>query len=402
MINRYMKIFNQIVYIHDYRGGIYMSFTEEIKNYALDLGYCGVGCISIDAVADYVEILKSRNETYDFLIRQPQGPMKGAIPKVFMPEAKSIIVLAWDYFQKDFPKTLTEKIGRAYLSRSYHPLENSINGARVKLMEKFLVSKGCKVNTNINVPARWASAKAGVTTFGKNNFAYVNGVGSFIIIYTIVIDQKLDYDQPTMNCQCPQNCRACMAACPTAAIYEPFKLNPYKCLGFNAWMRQEKNNIPTVIPEGIREKMGTRVHGCDLCQEACPRNRKKLKSQFPKDQFLEKISRNFTLIDLLHITDDFYRKNVYPIMYNYIEDYKYFKRNAAVAIGNTGDSGMIPELAKILDNEDEDELVRIHVAWAIGHIGGKKAKQVLLNRLDEEQSIATKQEIISALNNCSV
>ena len=102
------------------------------------------------------------------------------------------------------------------------------------------------------------------------------------------------------------------------------------------------------------------------------------------------------------ITDDFYRKNVYPIMYNYIEDYKYFKRNAAVAIGNTGDSGMIPELAKILDNEDEDELVRIHVAWAIGHIGGKKAKQVLLNRLDEEQSIATKQEIISALNNCSV
>ncbi|AFV05281.1 hypothetical protein UNSWDHB_1104 [Dehalobacter sp. UNSWDHB] len=47
-------------------------------------------------------------------------------------------------------------------------------------MEAFLISKGCKVNTKINVPARWAAAKSGVTTFGKNNFAYVRGIGSLL------------------------------------------------------------------------------------------------------------------------------------------------------------------------------------------------------------------------------
>jgi len=137
-----------------------------------------------------------------------------------------------------------------------------------------------------------------------------------------VIDRELDYDQPTMDCRCPPNCRACMDACPTGAIYEPFKLNPYKCLGFNAWMRQEKNNIPAVIPKEIREKMGIHVHGCDLCQEACRRNQKILKSEFPKDEFLEEISQNFTLNEILHMPEDFYKEKVHPIMYNYIQDFK--------------------------------------------------------------------------------
>ena len=377
-----------------------MSLTKEIKSFALDLGYCRVGCISVDSFAEYIEILKSRNEHYGFWIQRPQGPMKGANPKEFMPSAKSVIVLVWDYFQKDFPKSLTDKIGRIYLSRSYQPSENRISGARIKLMEEFLISKGCEVNTKINVPARWAAAKAGITTFGRNTFAYVQGIGSFVVIYTIVIDQELDYDQPTMNCQCPPNCTICMDACPTGAIYEPFKLNPCKCLGYNAWVTQEKNNMSTVIPKEMREKMGIHMHGCDLCQEACPKNQSKLKSKFPKDEFLEGISQNFTLYEALNMSEDFYREKVYPIMYNYIEEFKYFKRNAAVAIGNTRDLRMLSELEKTL-NEDE-ELVRIHVAWAIGRIGGSEAKHILLNRLDRERSDWVREEIVSALDDCDI
>lgn len=377
-----------------------MPLTKEIKSFALDLGYCKVGCISVDSFADYTEILKSRSEHYEFWIQQPLGPMRGANPKEFMPSAKSVIVLVWDYFQKDFPKVLTDKIGRIYLSRSYLAPENRISSARIKLMEEFLISKGCKVNTKINVPARWAAAKAGVTTFGKNTFASVQGIGSFIVISTIVIDQELDYDQPTMDCLCSPNCSACMDICPTQAIYEPFKMNPSKCLGFNAWSRQEKNNIPTVIPKEIREKMGTHIHGCDLCQEVCPRNQNKLKSKFPKDEFLEEISQNFTLHEILHMSDDFYREKIHPIMYNYMEEFKYFKRNAAVAIGNTKDPRMLPELEKALG--DEEELVRIHVAWAIGHIGGNEAKQILLDKLGKEKSDKVKEEIVSALDNCNV
>jgi epoxyqueuosine reductase len=173
-------------------------------------------------------------------------------------------------------------------------------------MEEFLVARGCNVDRQIKVPARWAAAKSGATTFGKNTFAYVEGIGSFVVIYTLVIDQELEYNQPTMDCHCPPHCRACIDACPTGAIYEPFKLDPERCLGFNAWMRQEKNRIPTVIPKEIRAKMGTRVHGCDLCQEACPKNHQKLQSHLPEDEFLEEIAMNFTLAKMLPMPEDFF------------------------------------------------------------------------------------------------
>ena len=69
-------------------------------------------------------------------------------------------------------------------------------------------------------------------------------------------------------------------------------------------------------------------------------------------------------------------------MYNYIADSKYFKRNAAIALGNSGDRDMLPHLEKAL--HDEDELVRMHVAWAIGRLGGNEAKRILLSHLERE------------------
>jgi epoxyqueuosine reductase len=40
--------------------------------------------------------------------------------------------------------------------------------------------------------------------------------------------------------------------------------------------------------------MGTCVHGCDACQEACPRNSRKLKAKYPEDPFLVKLAEEFS------------------------------------------------------------------------------------------------------------
>jgi epoxyqueuosine reductase len=362
-----------------------VTLTNDIKNFALDVGYNFVGIAPADDFTDHIEQVRSRGPIYDFYVEDPRQFLEGAQPKRTMPSAKSIISMAWDYSQKAFPESLLGKIGRIYQARCYNPPPHRINGARYKLMQDFLEKKGCEIGRGIFIPERRAGARAGVTTFGTNNFAYAKKTGSFVVLSSIVVDKELAYDTPTFDIKCPKDCTACMDACPTGAIYEPLKLDPRRCIGFNAWWTQDgRPCVTSYIPPDIREKMGTRVHGCDVCQEACPRNARKLKAKVPDDPFLVRLAEEFSLEKMLEMPDGFYEEVVHPIMYNYIKDKKYFQRNAAIALGNLGDPDHIPALERAMG--DPEELVRGYAAWALGRIGGNKARAVLESRLRREDS----------------
>ena len=353
-----------------------MSLTNDIKEFALDIGYNGVGITSSDDFADHIAEVQSRGAIYDFYVEDPRQFLKGAQPKKIMPSAKSIISLVWDYSQKAFPESLLGKIGRVYPARCYNAPRNRINGARYQLMLDFLAKKGCEIGTGIFVPESRAAARAGITTFGRNNFAYAGKTGSFILLNSIVVDKELEYDTPLYDIKCPKDCTACMDACPTGAIYEPFKLDPRRCIAFNAWWTQDgRPCVTSNIPYEIREKMEMRVHGCDVCQEACPRNSARLRTKLPEDPFLVQLAEHFSLPKMLEMSDQFYEKTVHPIMYNYITDRKYFQRNAAIALGNTRDPDHISILDQAMGNPES--LIRGYAAWALGRIGTSKAKYVL-------------------------
>jgi epoxyqueuosine reductase len=373
-----------------------MSITDDIKDFALDIGYSKVGITSADGFQDHVDEVLSRGEIYDFYVEDPRQLLKGAQPKETMPSAQSIISLAWDYAEKAFPEPLLGKVGRIYQARCYYAPPTRINGARYQLMLDFLTRLGCEIGKGIFVPERRAGARAGVTTFGKNNFAYTGKTGSFILLSSIVVDKELEYDTPTYKVKCPKDCTACMDACPTKAIYEPLKLNPRRCIGFNNWWTQDGRPLVTsYIPPEIREKTGTRVHGCDVCQEACPRNAAKLKAKYPEDPFLVKLAGEFSLTKMLEMPEEFYERIIRPIMYNYIKDKKYLRRNAAIAIGNSENPDHIPVLTRAM--EDPEELVRGYSAWALGRIGGPKARAVLESRSKQETSNFVIEEINQAL-----
>ena len=153
--------------------------------------------------------------------------------------------------------------------------------------------------------------------------------------------------------------------------------------------------VTSYIPPDIREKMGSWIHGCDICQEVCPRNQKRLKAKLPPNEFLVKAAQDFELTKLLNLSDEFYAKRVQPLMYNYIRDKKYFQRNAAIALGNTGDPAFIPDLAQAM--QDPEELVRGYAAWALGKIGGGQARQVLEASLARETAKSARREIEAAL-----
>jgi epoxyqueuosine reductase len=387
---------------HASRRIIVAALTERIKQFALNQGYAKVGITPAENFTEWIEEIQTRGEDkYSFLIKNNPGILERALIKKRHPEAKSIIVMVWDYAQHAFPDALLGKIGRIYLARCYDAPPDHINGARLELVKHFLVENGCTIISDVFIPKRLAGTKAGVVNYGRNSFVYANGIGSFILLAALVVDKELDYDVPNTRCICPPGCVCCREACPTGAIYEPFRIDPKRCLACNAFFStRERAGMSDYMPENIRERLGSQIHGCDICQEACPRNQPRLKAKLPKDTFLENLSSRFSLVKTLHMEGDYYEMCIQPVAYNYITDPVYFQRNAAVAIGNSHKPEDVFELEKALRHEIA--FVRGHVAWALGKIGGAMALAVLQRQAKRENDPTARLEVESAIQRIQI
>jgi len=373
-----------------------LSLTDAIKDYALSLGYHAVGVAPAEPFAQFAAALEQRRADY--------GPFPhlwpAADPRNVMPEAKSLVVCIYDYSREGFPPELVGRVARFYLSRAYRPLPDNPHFFRLQLLRQFLENAGCRIapwpGGLSGVPDRQAAARAGVAQFGRNNFACSPGAGTFIIINTFVVDKELAYDRPSEGLHCPPKCRLCREACPTGALVEDLRLDPRLCVAFNTFTtRGEETGVSPYIAAEIRPKMGGWVHGCDICQEVCPKNVARVKARLPVSAYLSKKAAEFDLYSLLHMTDEYYARVVHPLMYHYIRDQKFFRRNAAVALGNSGDPAAVPHLVQALD--DPEEVVRAHVAWALGRLGGRAATEALEKHLARETGEEARREIREAL-----
>ena len=63
------------------------------------------------------------------------------------------------------------------------------------------------------------------------------------------------------------SCTACIDACPTDAIYEPYKVDGSKCISYYTIELKDS------IPESEKGKFEDWMFGCDICQDVCPWNR---------------------------------------------------------------------------------------------------------------------------------
>jgi epoxyqueuosine reductase len=355
-----------------------LSLSRIIKDKALELGFVAVGIASAEPFRLYSEELAGRPEMYEWGKTLSERASVRDLdltrfidPTRYLPEVKSLIVVTDSYWEEDFPLSLAGKIGRCYLKGLFCP-EDSLPKQRRKDLRNFLQGLGMKTIYG-PAPARLAGARAGVTHYGRNCFAFANeaaGRSSWVVNEPYLVDRELEADTPTLKLGCPENCRKCLDACPTGALYAPLKMDPRKCIAYLSYFTEGD------IPRPIRSQMGTWVYGCDRCQEACPRNQKWMEKRKPMGEALAARAENFQLETLLRMSQDHYEQKVWPLVY-YIrkENRKIWQRNAAVAIGNLGDPGKIPILISTL--EDPEPLVRTHVVWALGKLGGGRTKSAL-------------------------
>ena len=195
---------------------------------------------------------------------------------------------------------------------------------------------------------------AGLGWVGKNTLLLNRKFGSWFFLAALLSSETLAYDEPVTAGHCG-TCRACIDACPTGAIVEPYRLDARKCISYLTIELQGP------IPPEQRDSIGPRVFGCDICQDVCPFNRRGASTAEPA--FHPRPGSNpVELAELLRLDDAAFRERFRgrPVLR---AGRRGLLCQAAYALGNRPDPRAVPALEAGL--RDANPAVREACAWAL-------------------------------------
>ena len=187
-------------------------------------------------------------------------------PRLLVDGAKSVISLLLNYYPQEIQNKDTYKISKYAYGQDYHHVIKS----KLRQLQEFISEEIGEVNGRAFVDSApvldkaWA-AKSGLGWMGKHTNLLTQQIGSFYFIAELIVDLELEYDSPvTDHCG---SCTACIDACPTEAIVEPYVVDGGKCISY--FTIELKNEIPN----SVKDKFDDWIFGCDVCQDVCPWNR---------------------------------------------------------------------------------------------------------------------------------
>lgn len=211
----------------------------------------------------------------------------------------------------------------------------------------------------------WA-ARAGLGFVGKNGMIIVPGIGSMVLLGEVVTTLELPADAPIAE-RCG-TCTRCLQACPTQAFAAPFVLDARRCVSYLTIEHR------SAVPEGLREGLGVHLFGCDDCQTACPFNAgegaRARATADDGDPFapLDRWSRT-RLEEMLALDAEGWAaiSRGSPLKR---AGRVGLARNAAIVLGNRGDSGAL-EALRTAALQHDDATVRDAAAWAVKRLAGR-------------------------------
>ncbi|MFV1448106.1 tRNA epoxyqueuosine(34) reductase QueG [Maribacter sp. HS] len=244
------------------------KWTNSIKTEAKRLGFLSCGI----SKADFLEEEAPRLEKW--LNNNMHGEMsymanhfdKRLDPRKLVEGSKSVISLLLNYFPEKTQREDSYKISKYAYGQDYHHI---IKG-KLRQLQEFITEEIGEVHGRAFVDSApvldkaWA-AKSGLGWVGKNSNLLTQQVGSFYFIAELIVDIDLEYDHAvTDHCG---TCTACLDACPTQAIVEPYVVDGSKCISY--FTIELKNELPNEMKGSFDDWM----FGCDVCQDVCPWNR---------------------------------------------------------------------------------------------------------------------------------
>jgi epoxyqueuosine reductase len=293
--------------------------------------------------------------------RDDSGALKRASLRSTLPWVRSVVVCAINYNTSQPYSTQVDDPQRGWIARyawgqqDYHQaVLNRLRTVDSKLRAAVSGSQlqtRCYVDTGPIVERVYAKY-AGVGWIGKNTCIINQKLGSWLFLGVILTSLELLPDLPAPD-RCG-TCTRCIDACPTDALVAPYQLDSNRCISY---LTIEKRGA---IPEDMRAGLGHEVFGCDICQDVCPWNRKAPATTAAEFQPREGLV-NPALEWLAGMTDEEFRGKFRGSAVRRAKR-SGLRRNAVIAMGNSGDRRFEPLLDKL--QGDDDAVVAESAEWA--------------------------------------
>ena len=283
-------------------------------------------------------------------------------PRLVVPGARSVIVLAMNYFQGDAPHATDYRIARYAWNDDYHDMIE----ARLWELDALLKSHGGTQRHYVDtgpVLERDFASESGLGWNGKSTMQIHRALGTWFFLATIITTLDLEADTPAKDL-CGK-CTRCIDACPTNAITAPHRMDARRCVSYLTI--EHKGSIPLEF----RPLIGDRIYGCDDCLVACPWNKF---AQLSHEATFTARESVFTmkLRDFLALTDEQFRDLFRKSPIKRIKR-PAFLRNVCVALGNVGTRDDLPALERAAS--DPNELIAEHARWAVIQIVSRSVGQ---------------------------
>jgi epoxyqueuosine reductase len=310
-------------------------------------------------------------------------------PTRLLPGARSILVLGLNYRTVE-PAAAGPgegRVSRYAWGRDYHEVVRRRLRRLADFHRRLLPDARARgVVDTAPLMEREFGRLAGLGWFGKNTALVNERLGSWFFLAALLTTAELAYDKPSDGPGCGA-CRACLDACPNGALGEPYRVDARRCISYLTV------ELRGPVPVALRQSLGERVFGCDLCQEICPFNRQTPATSEP--DFLPAAGANPLGLARLFSLDEAAFRRRFGQSPLWRARRAGLLRSAAVALGNRPDAAALPALLHGLD--DADPVVRAACAWALGHYPQAEAGEALGRRLEAEMDPEVRAEIGAAL-----
>ncbi|MFG1269928.1 tRNA epoxyqueuosine(34) reductase QueG [Xanthobacter sp. DSM 14520] len=341
---------------------------EIIAGLARTEGFDTVGITRADAIPQAGARLK------DWVAGGAHGDMgwmaetleRRADPAVLWPAMRSVIMLGLNYGPADDPRAVLAQRSAGAISvyaraEDYH----DIIKPKLKRVARALLAEAQRRGLDGDVKVfvdtaplmeKPLAAAAGLGWQGRHTNLVSRDFGSWLFLGAIATTLELRPSAPEQD-HCG-SCRACLDACPTAAFPAPYVIDARRCVSYLTIEHKGP------IPRELRPLMGNRIYGCDDCLAACPWNKF---AELGREVKLAARAENDAppLAELVALDDAAFRARFPKSPIKRVGRDR-FVRNVLVAMGNSGDAALLPQVEARLG--DASALVRGAAVWALGQL----------------------------------
>ncbi len=246
------------------------TLKTRLKAKAAELGfaYCGIAqARRLEEEAPRLEAFLNAGHhgTMDWLANRFEMRLD---PRLLEPGTRSVVSLLYNYAPAvRQPEAAGFKVSCYAYGQDYHTIiRQKLNALLAWLQAQTgqeTLGRGF-VDSAPLMDKAWARL-AGLGWVGKHTNLIRPGAGSFYFIGTLLLHLDLEPDGPIADfCG---TCTRCIDACPTEAIYAPYKLDASRCISYLTI------ELKGQMPAEFQGKMEGWAFGCDICQDVCPWNR---------------------------------------------------------------------------------------------------------------------------------